>query len=159
MVISLCTNLIPSEYAPWGLRWSWVVGLPMNPERLWVSITSSSYNSLLISTDAVCARKPIVLETSARDSSPRCRRHCTTTFAFCKYSMWTLIGRKNVWYQRICRRIWQSQSFGKLMRYIEKLLRYCQRRRLSARRESARAGLSRCCCVQAEMWEICKCSE
>ena len=34
----------------------------MNPERLWVSITSSSYNSLLISTDAVCARKPIVLE-------------------------------------------------------------------------------------------------
>ena len=131
----------------------------MNPERLWVSINSSSYNSLLISLDAVCARKPIVLETSVRDSSPQRHRHCITKFAFCKYSMWALIGRKIFWYQRICRRSWQSQSFGKLMRYIEKLLRYCQRRRLAARRESVRAELSRCYCVQAEMCEICKCSE
>ena len=53
----------------------------MNPERLWVSINSSSYNSLLISLDAVCARKPIVLETSVRDSSPQRRRHCITKFA------------------------------------------------------------------------------
>ena len=47
-----------------------------------------------MSTDAVCALKPVILEIFARDSSPWRRKHCRINFVFCEYSMRTLIGRK-----------------------------------------------------------------